>query len=540
MPYYVIYKNSKRNWGQHTLGDFIPGLDEKHERILDALEEGKWQLKQERYRKLKANNAIELPPLRRGRKLIPYPSKKTFHIDVPRDLTEIKRFPWFTKAWAQNRNLAIPFSMKGQTTLDGYLTGPKVSLLRERLTKVSVPHFRMPRYTQKEEYCGFMTDWAWEACHAPTKKAGLVSHLFYLNSFEFFDESAFLDEIRWQRNTLPSDIIKFEIHRLLQGFESYNDYFRMYEMSPILMDPPAINMTHSPPSAHHFTERLKQIGLPRIQSYFNRLVTEARRVGLIRDFIHVWDGQFHKTWLQNDHPRKVGLAPFFGGTYNHGGAKVGVGVYQSTIMDWNGYCTIPIYTHIVPANRNENPVLRETVLQAYGSSQGNPLPSYFLADRGPSGFKTQQQIWNFGSIPIIPLRETVTSGVRITQDKKHRFYRQFVGEIPDNVLIRLYAIRTRIEEHYHLNDSVYKMAHLHCAGEILTKIENLLVNSLGVLIPLTAFKIGRPDLMWSPTSFRSHLIHPERVFPIHYRELEKCRWDETIVTSPQRYHYEWE
>lgn len=540
MPYHIIYKNSKRNWTQYTIGDYVKGLNQIHERFLDAMEEGKWKLKHQRYYEVKAKHLTKLAPLRRGRKKTLYPSKNIYCMNKPKDLAELKQFPWFTKAWSQNRDHPQILIGKGQKTLDPYLNQPKVRLLRERIEKIYIPHFHSPRYAQKEEFCSNMANWAWGACHMPTKKAGLVSHVFYLNSFEYFDDPSFLTEIQWRAKYLPSDVIKFELHRLLEGFESFNDYFRMYEISPVMMDLQAINMTHSPPSSHHFTERLKQIGVEPIKAFFAQLVAEARSLGLVRDVIHLWDGQFHKTWLQKDKPRKKGLEPFFGGTYNHGGAKVGVGVYQSTIMDWNGYCTIPIYTEIVPANRNENPVMRETILHAYGTNQDTPVPTYFLADRGPSGFKTQQSIWDFGSFPIIPLKETVKENVRVTHKKKYRFYRQFVGDSPDSTLEKLYAIRTRIEEHYNLNDTVYKMARLHCCGESMTKIENLLVNCLGVLIPLTAFKIGRPDLMWSPTSFRSHLIHPEKIFPQHYRDLNDFRWDDMVTISPLRYQREWE
>ncbi|WP_457559013.1 hypothetical protein [Candidatus Harpocratesius sp.] len=126
----------------------------------------------------------------------------------------------------------------------------------------------------------------------------------------------------------------------------------------------------------------------------------------------------------------------------------------------------------------------------------------------------------------------------VTKKKHYRFYLRFVDTAESKTLEKVYNIRTRIEEHYNLNETVYNSAHLHCCGEILTKMEILLLNCLGVLVPLTAYKIGRPDLMWCPTLFCSHKIHPERIFPRHYEELEQIRWDNEIVTSPRRYKRE--
>jgi hypothetical protein len=536
LAYHIIYKKEKRNWCQFTLGDYINGLNEWHERFLDAFEEGKYQAKKRRFLELQTKGMNSPKMLRRGRKKHPYPTKNIYRMDNPTDVAEVKRFPWFCVCWNQDRKKA-PDCPKSQKTLDFYLQIPQIKSLRYRISRIYVPHFRTPPIVQKEDFCEKMENWAWEACQGPTRKVGLTAHVFFLNCFDLFDQPEFMDKIKWGGLCLPSDVVKFEIHRILQGFESYNDYFRMGEMSPVVMDPPAINMTHAAPSAHHITERLRQIGIQKIQEFFNQLVGEARSLGLIRDVLHVWDGQFHETWLQQNKPRKSSRSQFYGGTYNHGGAKVGVGVYEGTIMDWNGICTIPIHTDIFPANRNENPALREGVQNAYLKIQ-NPVPYFFLADKGPSGYDTQKMLWNIGTIPIIPVNDRTANGIRITKNKELRFYKEFTGDTQDETLERLYAIRPRIEEHYSLNDTVYRGAHLHCMGEVMTKIEILLLNCLGVLVPLTAYKIGRPDLMWSPTCFRSHIIQPERIFSSTFNELQKCRWDDEVVISPKRFTYE--
>ena len=541
MPYTVKYKKEERNWGQHTLGDYVPGLDKAHEKHLDNLLDARWERKKERHAILKSKG-YPVKPLRRGRKPNLYPKKKEYRMDDPKDVARVAKFPWFSRCWNRNRKARrqTPRIHPRQTTLLDFFPDLLYAPRHDQGSadhglhkRFYMPHFREPRYVKKEEFCSNMANWAWEATRPPRKNAGNMSQLFYLNDFSFFDREEHLEAIDWSSSSfLPSDIIVLALCRQLQGFRGNEDFFRMFRLAPQIMDYTAVKMTHKIPSSHRFTGYLKQIGSERVKQFFRLLVTEARQLGLIKDQIHIWDGQFHETWLQKDKKRREGYPKFYGGTYNHGGAKVGVGVYQSTIVDWNGYCAIPLYTKVVPANRNENPVVRETVQKAYSK---NPVPDYFLADRGPSGADTQNLCASIGCRPIMPLSSNVKNGVRETSHTHHHFYSRFIDGASDEIINSLYDVRTRVEEHYAHNDVVYEMRRIHGCGKEMTDISIYLTNCLGVLIPLTAFKIGRPDLMWSPSSFRDQPIHPERLFPQQYHELNNFRWDDEICISPRRY-----
>lgn len=541
MPYYFVFKEKSRNWGQHHLGDYDPNLVLQHCQFLDRVVEARWKLKKKRHNTMK-QKGFPVKVLRRGRIPVLYPQKEVFRMDNPQDIAQAKKISWFSSCWTQNRtntksNHSSPYI---QTNLSNYapnlIKEPYVPLNSDEIIygrEFYTPHFHEPRYVQKVEYCKNMAPWAWEACRFPKRKVGHVSHLFYLNDFSYFDSNNIIERVNGKKSAfLPSDIIRYSLYRRLQGFTSISDFFRMIEISPNIMDYIGVKMTHQIPSSNRFSGYLKAIGIEAISQFFHQLVQEARNLGLIKDQIHIWDGQFHETWIKKDIPRKQGLPQFFGGTYNHGGNKVGIGIYQSTIMDWNGYCTIPIYTSIVPANRNENPVMRETIIDAY---QDNPKPDYFLADRGPSGEETQDTCAKLHICPLIPLRESVKKDVIVTKDKEKRFYKKYVKEATGSWLERMTKIRTRIEEHYNLNDTLYKTQRIRSCGQKLINIELLLVNCLGVLIPITAYKIGRPDLMWQPSQFRNQSLHPERIFPHQFRQLNDFRWDNAICMSPSRY-----
>src|SRR5208337_2577181 len=91
----------------------------------------------------------------------------------------------------------------------------------------AAPRFRHIPITTKEDFCTNMSNSAWQAIHRDSKSSGLNCHLFYLNSFDSFDTPEILSRLAWNphEGCLPSDIIKFELNRILQGFITYEDYF---------------------------------------------------------------------------------------------------------------------------------------------------------------------------------------------------------------------------------------------------------------------------------------------------------------------------
>lgn len=541
MTYWFIYKKKSRNWGQRHLGYYDKNLVSSHRQFLDRFIDAKWEMKKLRYNELK-QRGIKLKPLRRGRIPTLYPTNEIFQMDNPKEIAQAKKISGFSPLWKQNRKkkASTLISSNIQMNLHRYfpktIKEPYIPLNKNDISyerQFYTPHFREPKYVQKHEYCRDMAEWAWIACRPSQKRVGHASHLFYLTDFSFFDTDDIIDKVCGPRSSfLPSDIIRFALYRRMQGFSSISDFFRMIQITPNIMDYIGVKMTHRIPSSNRFSGYLKAIGLDTISHFFYDLVEEAREIGLIKDQIHIWDGQFHEVWLKKNKPRKKGLPQYFAGTYNHGGKNVGIGVYQSTIMDWNGYCTIPIYSSVVPANRNENPVMRETILDAY---QRNPTPHYYLADRGPSGEETQDTLARLNICPLIPLRSSVKKNVIITKEKERHFYEKYVQNASGSWLEKMTNIRTRIEEHYNLNDTLFQMQRLQSCGKELINIEIMLTNCLGVLIPLTAYKIGRPDLMWQPSQFRNQSLHPERIFPKKFRQLNDFRWDDEICMNPTRY-----
>jgi hypothetical protein len=171
--YHIKYKNPAHNWKQHTLGDFSPGLDEKNRKLIDKFTEGKYQLKKRRYLRLKDKEGFKIPPIRRGRIPIRYPSKTVFDMSVSRDVAEVKKFPWFTRLWKHDRDTNIQIILPTQQILDDIIPNLfKKSVIKEqpqppektpphsKLSRQRLPRFRSFPYLPKSHYCSFMNDWA--------------------------------------------------------------------------------------------------------------------------------------------------------------------------------------------------------------------------------------------------------------------------------------------------------------------------------------------------------------------------------------------
>ena len=552
MGYFTKYKNQKHNWGQHTLGDYFPGLDDINRRNIDKITEGLYQLKKRRHEELKFQKGKKLTPLRRGRRPMKYPTKSVYDMSNPRDVSEIKKFPWFTPCWHQKRKETPSQIESTQLILDDIIPNLYYSLQIKEIMKNSdetsyksdnipvlpklkrqrLPRFHSFPFLEKNQHCKSMTNWAWCARSPGFETAAQLCHIFYLNSFDFFDDPQYMEQIGWstQRNCLPSDIIRIELFKMLQGFDTITSFFGILQMSHEPLNFIGVNMINQLPDAKHYSSRLKQIGIQRVKDYFQYLVSESRKLGLIKDIVHTWDGQFYETWIKKQKPRKENLEQFFGGIYNHGGKNVGIGVYMSPIMDWNGLAELPLILEAVPANENENKAVKRLINKAY-DKQKIPRPRFFLADRGPSGRPVQYSLIKKGITPIIPLTSNVKYDVRITKDKKHRFYKTCLSAYSDVELERIYNIRTRHEEGFSLYDIVFRMKRLHYAGKEMTELIMYMACCLSHLIAQTAYKIGRPDLMWSPAKFRDGKISPSQIFPAQYQQLLKIRDDPSEYMS---------
>jgi hypothetical protein len=271
------------------------------------------------------------------------------------------------------------------------------------------------------------------------------------------------------------------------------------------------------PSAHHFAEDLRQIGLEAVKQFFYFLRDEALHIKLIQNQVHGVDGQFFESWLCHPKPRRSGLPQFWGGFYNHGGVKKGIGVYQMPLVDISPYCVIPLYPHIVPANHSENITGWETV---EGAKQHYPFQSpFFVADTGLCGVDMQNEVISRPSIPIIPIRANMVKNLYISPEKQRHFSKQYLGILKGDLVDYLYDLRQAIERWHHFFDNLFDLTRIHACGKDHMLQIIITAESITTLIAVTALKMGRPDLIQTPSAFISLIGDPSESFPISFKNI---------------------
>jgi len=522
MAIHIKYKIKGRSWCQKQLTDWMPELDLDFKKLHEIMVEWRWQVKKEHYYKQKQNNKKNLPPLRRG--MIPRagPTRNTYNMDIPAHVAEIKRFPWFTRNWHQHRQVPPRILPRGQTTLDRWL--PAQALTTPGIAKPVNPRMKGMRTVQQDEFCSDMTSFAWVALHRSAKEPAALFYLFYLNDFSVLDEDELIKSPEWRTvgRYLPSDIVKYELARLILGYSTFSDYLRTVELFPSFEDHLAIAMARHVPKGGRLVQALQKIGPHKIRTFFEALVQECRALGLIQDRVWLWDGQFIAGWIKRERKQDSrNKSPVWGGWYNHGGKKVGFGIVQSVIVDWSGSVPLPIEVRVYPANNNDNIVFRDTFSTCMNA--GYEPATFMAADKGPSGKKSLELVYKRGLVPVMALGKNRKNDVIVTSKKKYKFNASLTKNVEKKVLERVYKMRTRIEELFSVYEDLFKMARMHACGPDFMEVEVLLMNILVLLVSLTAFKIGRPDLARSPRSFTNFRVSPNIAFPERMQELQKLR-----------------
>jgi hypothetical protein len=525
MVIHIIYKEKHRSYCQTQLDDWFPWLHQIYHNRHLVMIEWRWELKKAHHKRLSLFLKEKLPPVRRGRKQRDYPTRSVYRMDIPYHVAEVKVFKWFTRVWHQDRRETKPSFPASQLTLDRWKVTIKTGTSNE--PAFVVPRFRRVRVVDRDEFCAGITDLGWVALRHYRDSPACLFYIFYLNDFSIVDDSTLLKSLEWREigAYLPSDIVKYEVARLTLGFTTFVDYLRMTELYSSFEDQLAIAMARHPPKADRLARALRLIGVPRIRQLHEALKAECRALGLIKDKVWLWDGQFFEVWMKTE--RKAdsrNKTELFGGWYNHGGKKRGFGIVQSTVVDWSGLVPLPITIRVYPANTNENIMFRETFVDCV---KENPKPAVYLdTDKGPTGYQSIEQVRSSGVIPVMALGKNRTKNVVKTEEKKYKFDAPSTIGIDPHVLEIIYMMRTRIEEMFAATKVVFKQARLHGTGRDFLECEVLLVNIAIMLVALTAFKIGRPELAWRPNAFNNLRMDPEDVFPEQFKDLKKLRWVE--------------
>jgi hypothetical protein len=153
-------------------------------------------------------------------------------------------------------------------------------------------------------------------------------------------------------------------------------------------------------------------------------------------------------------------------------------------------------------NRNDIRAFKETMKDFF--SQTEYEWQVLIADSGPYSLQNMENIRFKGLIPIIRARKNLkTHPVR--ELKKGFFFN--IDYIPkgwsDDYFLKIYSFRPMIEQGNSSNNTFYNAFRMNTRGmDAAIKLRSILY-ILTLLKALTAYKLGRPNLIMKPSSFES-------------------------------------
>ncbi len=128
-----------------------------------------------------------------------------------------------------------------------------------------------------------------------------------------------------------------------------------------------------------------------------------------------------------------------------------------------------------------------------------------ISDAGPDSHDSNELVLNYRIIPVIAARYNSVGDILKTEDGDC-FRGEYIPRKYHRSLNRIYDLRTIIERRNSNEVVGYNRSEMPTRGINWARCFVSISNITALLTGLTAFKIGRPDLIRSPTAFRRLLV----------------------------------
>ena len=334
---------------------------------------------------------------------------------------------------------------------------------------------------------------------------GFFENLFEFNDFSFFQD---LQEILENRGVsfkdmFLEDVFAYEMLRINLGFKTYAGIERM---GKFLAYPPLFSITHDPnffPKAQDISYVLTRIPAEALFEFFQLLVKECVDCGIVVPRILIWDGQFIRSNCNNNKEKgNLNYNDPDAGFCRHNGVKKGVGydpgiLYVHCFNRW-----FPVYFKMFSGNRSDILAFRETTEEFF--AQTEYAWEVLIADSGPYSLQNMENIRFKGLLPIIRARKHLKTHP-IRELKKGFFFN--TDYIPkgwsDEYFLKIYSFRPMIEQGNSFNITFYNAFRMNTRGMEAAIKNRSTIYILVLLKALTAYKLGRSDLIMKPTAFES-------------------------------------
>jgi hypothetical protein len=370
--------------------------------------------------------------------------------------------------------------------------------------KISVPYKIRPAIVGSKDYMENVIPQSQILAFQNLKKfKGYLGNIFSLNSS--FD--AYFNNVQVSIGYTPQleisslhNVFKLELARCKLGYSNFESFVRDYNQNQALRKELKIKSGERI-SLSSYRRNLKMI-YPYLDTFAETLIQECRNLNLIGDKIWIWDRRFFECNCSGLKKKETGkLSDPDAGHYvkKTGNYSVlsGTGYTDTCIVDsWWG---LPIYWDAVNASKNDNTIFQDTVNQCTKSTTKKPL--FLIADAGPDSHPSNEVVIEKGIVPIIAARANSVGKILKTEKGNH-FRAQYIPRIYHKLLGKFYNLRTTVERK-NSNDVVgYNRSRTSTRGSEWAKIYVLVSNAAALLTALTAFKVGRLDLIRAPGAFR--------------------------------------
>ena len=430
-------------------------------------------------------------------------SIERYDMNVPRDYRIArKKFRWIPihPTWGKRRAPATSPLSNSQKRIQDFIDW--VPILKDkylyRFPRVKIPCF-------KDFGAGVISKKEWDMHRYLKGFNGFFENLFEFNDLSFFqDLQGVLEEHGVSfKDMFIEDVLAYEMLRINLGFKNYAEIERM---GRFIAYPPLFSITHDSnffPKAHDISYVMTKIPPEALFEFFQLLVKECIDCGLIIPRILIWDGQFIRSNCSNN--KKKGSSTYNdpdAGYCRHNGVKKGVGfdpgiLYAHCFNRW-----FPIYFKMFPGNRNDILAFRETMEEFFTHTEYEW--QVLIADSGPYSLQNMENIRSKGLIPIIRARKNLKTHPIRELKKDFFFNTDFIPkEWSDDYFLKIYSFRPMIEQGNSYNNTFYNAFRMNTRGmDAAIKLRSI-IYILELLKALTAYKLGRPDLIMKPTAFEA-------------------------------------
>ena len=430
-------------------------------------------------------------------------SIEKYNMSVPRDYRIArKKFRWIPihPTWGKRAPPNTNSIPKTQKKIQDFIDW--VPKLKDKYL-YRFPRVKIPRFD--EFGSRVISKMEWDMHRYLKGFNGFFENLFEFNDFSFFQDLQGNLESRGVsfKDMFIEDILAYEMLRINLGFKYYTGIERM---GRFLAYPPLFSITHDLnffPKAQDISYVVTRIPPEALFEFFQLLVKECIDCGIIVPRILIWDGQFIRSNCNNN--KKKGHSNYTdpdAGYCRHNGIKKGVGydpgiLYAHCFNRW-----FPVYFKMFAGNRNDILAFRETMEEFFTHTEYEW--QVLIADSGPYSLQNMENIRFKGLIPIIRARKHLkTHPVR--ELKKGFFFN--TDYIPngwsDDYFLKIYSFRPMIEQGNSYNNTYYNAFRMNTRGmDAVIKLRSI-IYILELLKALTAYKLGRSDLIMKPSAFES-------------------------------------